>query len=186
MIIKRFLDIFLSISILLFLSWLMLIIYLILLITTKGSPIYFSKRIGFNSKTFLMPKFRTMVASAPQIAKAKINKKYITNFGTFLRKYSIDEFPQFFSVISGDMSLVGPRPALFNQNDLIKFRKKYNLDKIKPGITGWAQINGRDLISIKKKICLDKYYYENMTICLDLKIIIKTFFLVIKSRNIKH
>ena len=154
----------------------------------KKSVIHWSKRIGLDNKKFLMPKFRTMSLDTPQVATHKIknSKRYLTKFGSFMRKYSIDELPQLYSVFKGDMSFVGPRPSLFNQYDLISLRKKNKISTIKPGITGWAQINGRDDISITKKISLDKYYLKNMNLYLDIKIIFLTIFSILKKKNIKH
>lgn len=154
----------------------------------KKSVIHWSKRIGLDNKKFLMPKFRTMSLDTPQVATHKIknSKRYLTKFGRFMRKYSIDELPQLYSVFKGDMSFVGPRPSLFNQYDLISLRKKNKISTIKPGITGWAQINGRDDISIIKKISLDKYYLKNMNLYLDIKIIFLTIFSILKKKNIKH
>ena len=123
-----------------------------------------------NNKLFYMPKFRTMRRDTPQVATDLLNEKeYITQSGKFLRKFSIDELPQFLSVIKGDMSIIGPRPALFNQSELINKRNLKGIDKLKPGITGWAQINGRDKISVEEKVKLDQYYLMNKSIILDLK-----------------
>ena len=135
-----------------------------------------------------MPKFRTMTINSPQIATHKIQnpKIYLTKVGTILRKYSLDEIPQIWSVIIGDMSIVGPRPPLYNQNDLIEMRKEKNIQDLLPGITGWAQVNGRDEISLREKTSLDYYYLKNQTIGLDLKIIFITIFKVIFKKEISH
>ena len=124
-----------------------------------------------------MPKFRTMVKNTPQLSTDKINNpsKYITSVGNFLRKTSLDELPQLFSIFVGDMAVVGPRPALFNQFNLIELRTKKNIQTLKPGLTGWAQINGRDQIEDLDKVNLDFYYKENQNIFLDLKIIFFDF-----------
>ena len=133
---------------------------------SKGSVIHWSKRVGQNNKYFLMPKFRTMKTSTPQVASHLINDPFnhITSIGRFLRKYSIDEVPQFWSVLIGDMKVVGPRPALYNQEDLIQLRKEKGIHVFKPGITGWAQINGRDFNTIDEKIELEAYYIQNKSL----------------------
>tara|TARA_B100000787_G_C16022506_1_gene219092 strand:+ start:69 stop:515 length:447 start_codon:yes stop_codon:yes gene_type:complete len=147
-----------------------------------------SKRSGQFSKIFLMPKFVTMKENTPQVAThlLKNPSKYVTNFGKFLRKTSLDELPQLYSVLNGQMSIVGPRPALFNQDYLIKKRNFFKIDKLKPGITGYAQINGRDNISINEKIKLDYFYLKNNSIKLDLKIILSTINKIINIKNISH
>ena len=135
-----------------------------------------------------MPKFITMKKDTPQVAThlLKNSDKYITKFGKFLRKTSLDEIPQLYSVIVGDMSLVGPRPALYNQYDLIKKRKYLKIDSLKPGITGYAQINGRDEISIKEKVQLDYFYFKNKSIRFDLKILLMTIYKIVYKKNISH
>jgi len=157
-------------------------------VSSSGGVFYWSKRIGVGSKIFYMPKFRTMYSKTPDIAThlLKDSEKYITPVGKWLRRYSLDELPQFFSVIKGEMSLVGPRPALYNQFDLIKGRKKLGIDRILPGITGWAQINGRDEVSIDNKIILDLEYMNNQSISLDLKILILTIVKSISKENVSH
>ena len=167
---------------------LLIIISFLLFYETRGKVIYFSKRIGINSEVFFMPKFRTMRFGTPQVATHLLEKpeQYLTSLGKFLRKTSLDELPQLISILYGDMSLVGPRPALFNQYDLIEKRKIMGIDKIKPGITGWAQINGRDDISIDEKIKMDHYYLNKKNIILDVKIIFLTILSIFKFRNISH
>ena len=167
---------------------LLIIISLLLFYETRGKVIYFSKRIGVNSEVFFMPKFRTMRFGTPQVATHLLEKpeQYLTSLGKFLRKTSLDELPQLISILYGDMSLVGPRPALFNQYDLIEKRKIMGVDKIKPGITGWAQINGRDDISIDEKIKMDHYYLNKKSIILDVKIIFLTILSIFKFKNISH
>lgn len=164
-----------------------MIIAILIKIESKGPVIYWSKRIGKNEKIFLMPKFRSMKLETPEIATDILDsKKYLTNIGNFIRKFSIDELPQFFSILMGDMSFVGPRPALFNQNELITLRRNNLIDNIKPGITGWAQINGRDNITILEKVNLEKYYLENKSLYLDIKIVILTIVYVTIKKNISH
>lgn len=161
---------------------------MVLLYGTKGKIIYFSKRVGINSKIFIMPKFRTMRVDTPQLATHLLREpdQYLTFIGKFLRKSSLDELPQLISILYGDMSLVGPRPALFNQYDLINKRKSLGIDKIKPGITGWAQINGRDDISIDEKVKLDQYYLNKKNTMFDIKILFLTILKIFKFKNISH
>ena len=158
---------------------------MIIKIESKGPFIHWSRRSGVNSKIFFMPKIRTMITGSPDVAThlLKDPNKFVTKIGSILRRKSLDELPQIYSVLIGDMSFVGPRPALHNQDDLIRERKKYKIDKIKPGITGWAQINGRDSLTIKEKVQLDNYYYINKSMKLDLLILLKTIF---KNFNNNH
>ena len=157
-------------------------------LTSSGPGIYWSQRAGRNGNFFMMPKFRTMLIDTPEIETDKLSyaKQYITSIGHFLRKTSLDELPQFISVLSGEMSIVGPRPALYNQNNLIQKRKELGIDILRPGITGWAQIKGRDEITLSKKIRLDQEYLEHQSLLFDFKIILKTIFLVLKSKHITH
>lgn len=182
---KRFFDIVLSTSLLVFLFPIFLLIILNIKIDSRGPIFHNSKRIGLKSKIFLMPKFRTMRVNTPNVATHKLKnpKKYITRFGYYLRKTSLDELPQLISVLNGKMSFVGPRPALFNQYDLIKMRKKKKIDSILPGITGLAQIKGRDKISIKKKVEYDYKYFKNCSFVQDVSIIIYTFLKMFKNNN---
>ena len=135
-----------------------------------------------------MPKFRSMVLNTPTIATDLLKNPdlYLSTLGKFLRKYSIDELPQLFSIFKGDMSFVGPRPALFNQHDLINLRRLKGINKLTPGVTGWAQINGRDEISIEKKVSLDEEYLNSKSFLLDLKIIFKTIVKVFKTEGVLH
>ena len=135
-----------------------------------------------------MPKFRSMKINTPQVATNLLNnsKNYITKFGNFIRKTSLDEIPQLFSILKGDMTFVGPRPALFNQYDLINLREKFELNILTPGLTGWAQVNGRDELSISQKVKIELFYKKNQGIILDIKILYLTFLKVIKMRDIKH
>ena len=185
---NRILDIFLAFFFLLFLAPFILLISFLIKISSRGSIIYWSKRIGKKGKIFLMPKFRTMLSSTKPIASNKLKdpKKKITFVGIFLRKLSLDEVLQFYSVLKGDMSIVGPRPALYNQKYLIKKRYKLGIYKIKPGITGLAQINGRDKISVHKKIYYDYQYLINKSLILDIIIILKTFYKIFDFKQIKH
>lgn len=185
---NRYIEILIILSLSPIIIFLFSIISLVLLYGTKGKIIYFSKRIGINSKIFIMPKFRTMRADTPQLATHLLKEpdQYLTFIGKFLRKSSLDELPQLISILYGDMSLIGPRPALFNQYDLINKRKSLGIDKIKPGITGWAQINGRDDISIDEKVKLDQYYLNKKNTMFDIKILFLTILKIFKFKNISH
>ena len=164
------------------------IIALLIKITSKGSILFWSKRIGVNNKIFLMPKFRTMKEGTPDVAThlLKDSDQFLTSIGPFLRRTSLDEIPQLYSVLLGDMSLVGPRPALFNQEDLINLRTEKDIHKLKPGITGWAQVNGRDEITIPKKVSLEEEYLEKMSWKMDMYILWLTFVKVLKKDSINH
>lgn len=185
---KRTLDLTICFGCIPFILILSLIIALLIKLSSKGPVIHWSKRIGKKNDFFYMPKFRTMIINSPQIATHKFQnpKIYLTKVGIILRKFSLDEIPQIWSVLIGDMSIVGPRPPLYNQNDLIKMRNEKNIQDLLPGITGWAQVNGRDEISLRKKTDLDYYYLKNQTIGLDLKIIFITLFKVIFKKEISH
>ena len=187
-VIKRSFDFILSSILIILLIIPFVCISLLIIISTQESPIYLSKRIGQNKKIFIMPKFRTMRKETPQLAThlLKNSNAYLSKIGTLLRKTSIDELPQIWSIFIGDMSFVGPRPALFNQYDLIKKRDNYNINDFKPGISGYAQINGRDGITIDEKVKLDSFYVLNQSFFLDAKILFLTFFKVFKSENISH
>ena len=165
-----------------------IIIFILVKITSPGPAIHWSKRIGMNNKIFLMPKFRTMKIDTPQLATHLLGdgKNYLTPIGSFLRKSSLDELPQLLSVLKGDMSLVGPRPALFNQDDLKELRTKYNVHSIPPGVTGWAQINGRDELSIEEKVKYDKQYLDRRSLAFDIKVIFLTVYKVLMRANIQH
>ena len=135
-----------------------------------------------------MPKFRTMKIDTPQVATHLLgdSSKYLTPVGSFLRKSSLDELPQIFSILKGDMALVGPRPALFNQDDLKELRTVHNIHTLTPGVTGWAQINGRDELSIPDKVQYDKYYYDHRSLLFDFKILFLTVYKVIARSDIQH
>ena len=157
-------------------------------LSSKGPVIYWSDRVGCKNKIFKMPKFRTMLIETPAVATHLLPDpaKYLTPIGSFLRKSSLDELPQLWSILSGDMSFVGPRPALFNQEDLIALRTRYGVSELVPGLTGWAQINGRDELPIPEKVKLDVEYLNNRTLFLDIKIIFLTFLKVIRRDGITH
>ena len=185
---KKITDLSISFIFLFILFIPFLIIGIIIKLESKGPIFYISKRVGKNKKLFNMIKFRTMLVNTPQVNTNDLHdaNKFITRFGKFLRKFSIDELPQILNVIIGDMSIVGPRPALINQYDLIKKREELKINNLKPGITGLAQINGRDRIDLEKKIYYDLIYKNKISFLFDLKILAKTLFVVLKGEDIKH
>ena len=165
-----------------------LIIAVLVRVSSSGSVIYWSTRMGRNNKTFKMPKFRTMRLNTPDIATHLIENadQFVTPIGRILRKTSLDELPQLWSILKGDMAFVGPRPALYNQDDLIDLRTQKDIHRLTPGVTGWAQIHGRDDLPIPEKVEMDLYYIRNRSTALDLNIIWRTFFTVFKSKGISH
>lgn len=185
---KRILDLLLAAFSLVLLGIPLIIVAITVKATSKGPALHWSKRIGKNNKIFLMPKFRSMRIDTPQVATHLLTspEQYLTPIGGFIRRTSLDELPQLISVLKGDMSFVGPRPALYNQNDLCELRTKYGIEKLKPGITGWAQINGRDELPIPVKVEFDKFYLHNSSTLLDIKIIILTALKVIKRDGVSH
>jgi O-antigen biosynthesis protein WbqP len=189
--IKRFFDVVLVLTSCLVLIPLALITYILVKTTSKGPALYWSQRVGVNNQLFSMPKFRSMKIDTPALATHIMNQQanpnqYLTPVGSFIRKSSLDELPQLWSVLKGDMSIVGPRPALFNQDDLISLRTDHGVHTLKPGITGWAQVNGRDEIPIPQKVELDAYYLKNQSFWLDCYIILLTVVKVIKRDNVSH
>ena len=185
---KRIFDLCLSILVLILFSIPMMLIAFLIKMTSKGSVLYWSDRVGKDNIIFKMPKFRTMKTDTPALATHLLNDpdQYVTPVGKFLRRFSLDELPQLFSVLKGDMSFVGPRPALFNQDDLINLRTEKGIHTINPGVTGWAQVNGRDDLPIMLKVELDEYYFKHRSFMFDLKTLLMTFFNVIGSKGIKH
>jgi len=185
---KRLFDIAFALLLGIFLAPVAGIISLCIRWEDGGPSLFWSKRVGIFNKEFLMPKFRSMKLNTPQLASHLLTtpENHVTRVGRVLRKYSLDEIPQLWSVLRGNMSFVGPRPALFNQEDLISLRSQKGIDILKPGITGWAQINGRDEISIQKKIEFDEYYLKNRNFFIDMKIIYLTIFKVISKEGISH
>lgn len=185
--IKRTADIVFSALALLVLSAPMLLIAAIVKCTSKGSVFFWQKRIGKNKISFKMPKFRSMYTEAPSDMPTHLLQdpsRWITPIGSFLRKSSLDELPQLWCILIGEMSIVGPRPALWNQDDLIAERDKYGANNIRPGLTGWAQINGRDELPIEVKAKLDGEYVEKMSVWFDIKCIMLTALKVIKRDGI--
>lgn len=173
---KRVLDSILAGVFLIVFSPLFLIVAILVKCTSKGPAFYKQRRIGLNNKEFVIYKFRTMKIDTPTVATNLLNnpQSYITSIGGFLRSSSLDELPQLINIIKGDMSFVGPRPALYNQYDLIDLRTQNGIHMIRPGLTGWAQVNGRDEIDDSEKVRFDRYYLEHMGIVFDLRIIILT------------
>lgn len=186
-IIKRIIEITLSFLAILFLLVPMLIIAILIKFDSKGPIIFKQQRSGQNKKIFNIYKFRTMKTDTPNVSTEALGDplNYITKLGQFLRKSSLDELPQLFNILLGDMSIVGPRPALYNQYDLIQMRDEQGVNSIRPGLTGYAQVKGRDFISDSEKVAYDKYYLENMSIWLDLKIILWTARSVVKSEGVR-
>ncbi|AUN96844.1 lipid carrier--UDP-N-acetylgalactosaminyltransferase [Bacteriovorax stolpii] len=185
---KRLFDVLLVLIILPFFLPILLVIWILIKLEDRGPALYWSKRVGTNNQIFLMPKFRSMKLNTPQVATHLLQNpdEFITKIGKFLRKSSLDEVPQLWSVLTGDMSFVGPRPALFNQDDLIELRTKCGVHLLRPGVTGWAQINGRDEIAIPLKVQFDEYYLKNQSLVFDIKIIFLTAFKVLKSDGVTH
>jgi len=185
---KRIFDLYISIVFLVLLALPMMLITLAVLLSSKGPALYWSNRVGKNNKIFRMPKFRSMLTETPIVATHLLDNPdaYLSPIGSFLRRYSLDELPQIFSVLKGDMSFVGSRPALYNQDDLIALRIEKGVDKLLPGITGWAQINGRDELSIRDKVALDMEYLNRQSFWFDMKILWRTFLKVINHDGVRH
>jgi O-antigen biosynthesis protein WbqP len=164
------------------------LVWLAVRFTSKGPALFWSDRIGQHNALFKMPKFRSMRVDTPVVATHLLSKPkdYLTPIGSFLRKSSLDELPQLWNVLRGDMSFVGPRPALFNQYDLIKLRAVSGIHRLKPGLTGWAQVNGRDNLSIKEKVVFDKEYMKKKSFVFDLKILYLTFIKIIQGDGVRH
>jgi O-antigen biosynthesis protein WbqP len=185
---KRLLDLVLTVFGLLLLFLPLICIALLVKFTSRGPVVYWSDRVGRGSKIFKMPKFRTMRIDTPVVATHMLSnpEQYLTPPGSFLRKSSLDELPQLWSILVGDMSFVGPRPALFNEYELIALRAQSGVDRLPPGLTGWAQINGRDELPISAKVKLDTEYMERQSIALDLRILGLTLLKVLRREGITH
>ncbi len=188
MTLKKGFDITCSFVALIFLAIPMILTAFLVKLTSTGPVLYWSDRVGRNNKIFRMPKFRTMLIDTPAVATHLLGDpdRWLTPVGKFLRKSSLDELPQLFSILAGDMSIVGPRPALFNQGDLIALRTEKGVHQLTPGLTGWAQVNGRDELPIPVKVELDGWYLQNQSLILDLKIIVQTFVQVLRKEGITH
>ncbi|MFH1062532.1 MAG: sugar transferase [Candidatus Omnitrophota bacterium] len=185
---KRIFDFILAFILMSLFSVPMLLIAAYIKLISKGPAIFWTDRVGINNIIFKMAKFRTMKLNTPQVAThlMKNPEKYLIPGGKFLRISSLDELPQLFNILKGNMSFVGPRPALFNQDDLVELRTKKNIHKLVPGITGWAQVNGRDDLEIPVKVSFDEYYLRNRSFAFDLNIIFLTAIKVLKRDGVKH
>ncbi|MGV3009723.1 MULTISPECIES: sugar transferase [Streptococcus] len=186
-IIKRLMAIILSLTAIIILSPMMLLIALVIKIDSKGPVFFKQKRVGKNKKHFMIYKYRSMYTDTPADMPTHLLKDpnaMITKVGKILRKTSLDELPQLINILKGEMAIVGPRPALWNQYDLIEERDKYKANDIRPGLTGWAQINGRDELEIDEKAKLDGYYVDHLNFFMDMKCFIGTFLSVIKSEGV--
>jgi O-antigen biosynthesis protein WbqP len=185
---KRGLDIVVASAGLVLLSPLPLALAIAVRLESPGPALHWSRRVGRRNRTFRMPKFRTMRPGAPDVATHLLADpdRWVTRLGVFLRRSSLDELPQLWSVLKGDMSLVGPRPALFNQADLVALRTQAGVDALRPGLTGWAQINGRDELPVTDKAKLDREYLERMSFGFDLRILAATAFAALSGRGVTH
>jgi O-antigen biosynthesis protein WbqP len=188
LLIKRIFDIVVGLLATIVLIVPMLCIMALVKGTSRGPALHWSKRIGKNNVCFMMAKFRTMRTGTPQVATHLMSNPelYVTSVGKFLRKFSFDEFPQLYNILKGDISFVGPRPALFNQDDLRELRTQKSIHVLQPGLTGWAQVNGRDDLRIPVKVEFDEYYLQHRSFCFDVKILFKTFFKALKSEGVSH
>jgi O-antigen biosynthesis protein WbqP len=186
--VKRIFDIILALVLIILFSLPMLFVAAFIKLMSKGPAIFWSDRVGRNNTIFKMAKFRTMKLNTPQVATHLMGNPgdYLIPCGGFLRKYSIDELPQLFNIFKGDMSFVGPRPALFNQDDLVELRTKKNIHTLTPGVTGWAQVNGRDDLSIPVKVSFDGYYLIRRSLAFDLYILLLTAIKVVKREGVQH
>lgn len=188
MLLKRLIDVILLAIALPFALLLSLIVSVAIKLTSPGPILYWSQRVGQDEKLFWMPKFRTMRVDTPAVATHLLTEpsRWLTPIGSFLRKASLDEIPQLWCLLTGEMTLVGPRPALFNQDDLITLRREVGLAGIKPGITGWAQVNGRDELPIPAKVKLEQEYAERQSFRLDAKIILLTAWRILWPSGVSH
>ncbi len=185
---KRVFDIFLGCMAALILFVPMLLVAIAVRLTSKGPVLYWSDRVGRNNEIFKMPKFRSMRMGTPAVATHLLEdaRSHLTPIGSFLRKSSLDELPQLWSILAGDMSFVGPRPALFNQQDLIALRLEQGVQTLMPGLTGWAQVNGRDELPVPQKVALDAEYLKRQGFWFDIKILLMTFLKVVQKHGVSH
>ena len=185
---KRIVDLVVGLSALVMLVVPIVMVAILVKLTSKGSMLYWSNRVGHKNKLFRMPKFRTMQMDTPEMATHLMNTPdtYLSPIGRFLRRSSLDELPQLWSILKGDMSFVGPRPALFNQDDLISLRTEKGVDRLLPGLTGWAQVNGRDELPIPEKVTLDAEYMERQSLWFDIYILWLTVLKVLRRDGITH
>ena len=188
MTVKRVFDLLLALTATVLLVLPVLLVAVAVRLTSPGPALYWSDRVGRNNKLFKMPKFRSMRIGTPAVATHLLEgpSTYLTPIGSFLRKSSLDELPQLWSILVGDMSFVGPRPALFNQHDLIALRTQHGVDMLVPGLTGWAQVNGRDELPIPEKVNLDVEYLQRKSLVFDLRILWLTFIKVLRRDGVTH
>jgi len=181
-------DLILAVAVSLFLSPLLLAVALLVRLTSKGPALYWSDRVGQYNHLFRMPKFRTMRTDTPQVATHLLSEPvaYLTPIGGWLRKTSLDELPQLWSILCGDLSFVGPRPALFNQDDLVALRTQLGVHQLTPGLTGWAQVNGRDELSIPIKVKFDREYLERQSLSFDCRILLLTAIKAARREGVHH
>ena len=184
----RSINLLFSLVLIIILFPIYLFIIILVYLTSKGPVFYWSERVGKSNKIFKMPKFRSMLINTPAVATHLLDNpdSYLSPIGGFLRSTSLDEIPQLYSVLKGDMNFVGPRPALHNQDDLITLRTEKGVDKLLPGITGWAQVNGRDELSIADKVALDVEYLKRQSFWFDMKILWMTFLKVANRDGVSH
>lgn len=185
---KRILDFVMALSASIALLPILVLVALAVRLTSPGPVLYWSDRVGRHNRIFKMPKFRSMRTGTPAVATHLLQNsdQWLTPIGSFLRKSSLDELPQLWSILRGDMSFVGPRPALFNQNDLISLRTEKGIHELVPGLTGWAQVNGRDELPILQKVQLDAEYLQRQSLLLDLKILWTTALKVMARDGVSH
>jgi len=185
---KRLFDLLLAAVALPALIGPILVLVILVRLTSPGPVLYWSDRVGRWNRIFRMPKFRSMRVGTPAVATHLLDNPsaYLTPIGGFLRRSSLDELPQLWSILKGEMSFVGPRPALFNQDDLVAQRTSLGVDKLVPGLTGWAQVNGRDELPIPVKVAFDVEYLQNMSLLLDLRILALTVVKVVRRKNVSH
>ena len=185
---KRIFDLLAALGLILTFAPLFLLVVLAVRLTSNGPALFRTQRVGKGNKLFTMYKFRTMQLDTPQVATHLLKEpdQFLTPIGKILRRTSLDELPQLINVVRGEMSLVGPRPALFNQDDLIALRTAGGVHEMTPGVTGWAQVNGRDELPISEKVKLDEWYLKNRSFWLDLKIVGMTIFKVIRKEGVVH
>ena len=186
--VKRLFDLMLALCAAIVLIIPVAVVAMAVRLTSNGPALYWSDRVGRGNKIFKMPKFRSMRVGTPAVATHLLQEPgaYLTPIGSFLRKSSLDELPQLWSILAGDMSFVGPRPALFNQHDLIALRTQHGVDKLLPGLTGWAQVNGRDELPIPEKVKLDVHYLQRQSLAFDLRILWMTFVKVLRRDGVSH
>ncbi len=185
---KRLFDLLAAAAALVVLALPMLLLWLLVRVTSPGPALYVSERVGRNNVPFRMPKFRSMRVDTPTVATHLLTDpdRYVTPIGRFLRRTSLDELPQLWSILKGDMSFVGPRPALYNQEDLITARTERGVHTLRPGLTGWAQVNGRDELSVPEKVTYDAWYLAHASLTLDARIVVMTIVQAVRGADVQH